>query len=149
MGPYGGDTGVEFTKLPGNQGVLVNGACTAYQTYIIFKFSDGISFKNKMINGHKYFVVKRVVGASDDVRFMDTYSTKFNTTTCDVITYNNPSSAGVDPGLLLYSGQSVVNSIIKPMMFDLTKMYGAGNEPDLNTCKAIFNMPYYPYHKLS
>lgn len=37
------------------------------------------------------------------------------------------------------------NGTIKYMMFDLTLMFGAGNEPALEECKKIFSEDYYPY----
>ena len=145
-GPYSGNS-VSFTKLPGTQGVLVEGVCTDDQCYVIFSVPGG--FKNKMIEGHKYLVVKNILGTRDPVKFMDTYSTRFNTTSFQIITYHAPGSGSVDAGLLLYRGDTANHVIVRPMVFDLTKMYGAGNEPTEEECQAIFGMPYYPYHKLS
>lgn len=38
-----------------------------------------------------------------------------------------------------------LNKTIIPQFFDLTKMFGAGNEPTLEECKNIFSADYYPY----
>ncbi len=37
------------------------------------------------------------------------------------------------------------NLVVHPMIFDLTQMFGSGNEPTLEECKKIFSANYYPY----
>lgn len=55
------------------------------------------------------------------------------------------SSTG-DANLLLY-GTGVSGGTIsgKFSVFDLTQMFGSGNEPTLEECKRIFSADYYPY----
>lgn len=44
------------------------------------------------------------------------------------------------------SGTTVSNLVFKPQLFDLTQMFGSGNEPSLAECRQIFNADYYPYN---
>lgn len=46
----------------------------------------------------------------------------------------------------VYSGTTVNNLVFTPQLFDLTLMFGAGNEPaTVEEFEAMFPLPYYPY----
>lgn len=103
-------------------------------------------------NGHKLFL--KYVNVSNTTK-MDLY---FNTspkwTNRDVPTGSGYIYETIDYGtstigdarLMLY-GQGVSGGTVsgKFSLFDLTLMFGAGNEPTLEECKKIFSADYYPY----
>lgn len=44
------------------------------------------------------------------------------------------------------SGQTVAGEIAKPQLYDLTQMFGAGNEPTIEQFKKLFAQKIYPYN---
>lgn len=49
-------------------------------------------------------------------------------------------------GLTVFDGKTVSNVTFYPQLFDLTQMFGAGNEPTtVAEFEALFPQPYYPY----
>ena len=57
------------------------------------------------------------------------------------------SSDKLHVDITLYKTTSVSNATVKPQFFDLTEMFGAGNEPTTPTeFRAMFPDDYYPYN---
>lgn len=53
---------------------------------------------------------------------------------------------GCPARIVVLSGKTVTNAIVWPQVFDLTLMFGAGNEPStVAEFEAMFPLPYYPY----
>ena len=48
--------------------------------------------------------------------------------------------------LTVMEGTTVTNQIWKPLVFDLTLMFGAGNEPTIEQFDALFTADFYPYN---
>lgn len=44
------------------------------------------------------------------------------------------------------AGQTVAGEIAKPQLYDLTQMFGAGNEPTIDQFKKLFAQKIYPYN---
>lgn len=44
------------------------------------------------------------------------------------------------------AGQTVAGEIAKPQLYDLTQMFGAGNEPTIEQFKKLFTQKIYPYN---
>ena len=116
--------GVTFTNN-GDESIIVNGTATANVDY------RGISNNAKLnvVAGHKYLMRGCPAGGSKD-----TYDLRLPFLGFD---YGNGLIAKLtDNGAAYYYMQIIVragivcdNLIFKPQLFDLTEMYGAGNEP--------------------
>ena len=60
--------------------------------------------------------------------------------------FTNNSTLQVNAVARVYSGYTATNLIFRPQLFDLTQMFGAGNEPTtVEQFKAMFPNDYYPY----
>ncbi len=90
-----------------------------------------------LVVGHKYLVL----GESGEARAQvyDTaghYAGSIFTNTRE----------GCPARIVVLSGKVVTNAIVYPQVFDLTLMFGAGNEPaTVEEFEAMFPLPYYPY----
>ena len=92
------------------------------------------------VNGHKYLVSGVPTGGSSS-----TYGAYWSNSgmfySDTVVTYNSSGSFNIR----ILSGTTVNISCI-PQVFDLTKMFGAGNEPaTVDAFRALFPLPYYTY----
>ena len=54
---------------------------------------------------------------------------------------------GTNIRILIKNGTTVNGLKFWPKWFDLTDMYGAGNEPTIEEFNRIYNGDYYPFHK--
>ena len=116
---------------------------TASQTTLAFIQKFTVS----MPAGHVYYVcgIPESVRSTNDMRF-GAYSDDdgvffaYNTIVTASSTFNNVR-------MLVNTGRTANNVLVKPQLFDLTQMFGAGNEP---TTPAefwqYFDNKYYPYN---
>lgn len=99
----------------------------------------------------------RIVILKDDSNVLQNkYLSLFNRTTLTQITNNTAKSLyqntndtlGCGFGFAGFSGGEVVEDVqIKVNIFDLTKMFGEGNEPTIEEFEAMFPNDYYEYNE--
>ena len=133
--------GVTFTKLD-NGKFVANGTATGEDAY----FSDSFI----PIKGHVYLEKSCPKGGS-----AETYRSYI--TGSGVVMDTNYGSGVIAPinvdarvyivPLMVKSGATVNNLVVYPQIYDLTAMFGSGNEPStVEEFEAIFPNNYYPYN---
>lgn len=133
--------GVTFTKLD-NGKFVANGTATGGDAY----FSDSFI----PIKGHVYLEKSCPKGGS-----AETYRSYI--TGSDVVMDNNYGSGVIAPinvdarvyivPLMVKSGATVNNLVVYPQIYDLTAMFGSGNEPtSVEEFEKMFPAEYYPYN---
>ena len=133
--------GLTFTNN-GDGTYTVNGTATAEAT--VSKQISGIK------KAHKYLLKGCPQGGS-----LGTYSLNFTTSATLVINDTGDGAIGtaVADGitwlvLRVKNGTTVNNIVYKPQYFDLTEMFGAGNEPStVEEFNAIYPNDFYPYRQ--
>lgn len=81
-----------------------------------------------LINGHKYFVYDNQGGSFNNVVFTVNNLGSADNSEGNIWTYLNSNS--IQPAYFwVDSGRVINNRVYKPQLFDLTEMYGIGNEP--------------------
>lgn len=110
--------GVTFTNN-GDGTITVNGTCTnQYYSGIYLNIET-----DKMNPGHIYF---NTAGGSLLLEYSGGYLMKSNNT---IFTLPEYEYIQTRVAIRISSGVTVSDMILKPQLFDLTEMYGAGNEP--------------------
>lgn len=133
--------GVTFTKLD-NGKFVANGTATGGDAY----FSDSFI----PIKGHVYLEKSCPKGGS-----AETYRSYI--TGSGVVMDTNYGSGVIAPinvdarvyivPLMVKSGATVNNLVVYPQIYDLTAMFGSGNEPaSVEEFEKIFPADYYPYN---
>lgn len=133
--------GVTFTKLD-NGKFVANGTATGGDAY----FSDSFI----PIKGHVYLEKSCPKGGS-----AETYRSYI--TGSGVVMDTNYGSGVIVPinvdarvyivPLMVKSGATVNNLVVYPQIYDLTAMFGSGNEPStVEEFEAMFPADYYPYN---
>lgn len=124
--------GVTFTNN-GDGSVTLNGTATAGAEYFLIGPSDKFG-----VVGHKYFLCGCPSGGSYNT-YRITSSIELNGTWKDG--FSDDGTAGGNVSRALSSGETIYiqisiksgctanNLIFRPQLFDLTQMFGAGNEP--------------------
>ena len=138
--------GVTFTNN-GDGSITVNGTATDLSVFLLFNYTDSL------ISGHKYLIF----GSPNDA------SAKAYIQCYDDINRQWLSDAGgggiaifpkvVGPNvnsfirIRIAGGYTANNLIFKPQLFDLTEIFGAGNEPSTpEEFRAMFPEDYYSYN---
>lgn len=130
-------SGLTFTNN-GDGSITVSGTATSsgYNRLSAFFDSNAIS----VISGHKHYcklpnVVERVT-LSNDNNSINFYNENqiLSITTNGTVSYDLYFTSGV-----------TYNYTFKPQLFDLTAMFGAGNEPTVEEFDTMFPADYYPY----
>lgn len=113
--------------------------------YSVNGTSSGVSYStitNATVPNHVYFMSIKQTGTG--VYIWQLGYTNQRTAT-EAIVSNNSSNAF---GLYVLGGTTVNDSNIIPQIFDLTQMFGAGNEPStVEEFRALFPKDYYPYNE--
>lgn len=133
--------GVTFTKID-NVKFVANGTATGGDAY----FSDSFV----PIKGHVYLEKSCPKGGS-----AETYRSYI--TGSNVVMDTNYGSGVIAPinvdtrvyivPLMVKSGATVNNLVVYPQIYDLTAMFGSGNEPSTaEEFEAMFPADYYPYN---
>lgn len=130
--------GVTLTKSNGMW--TLSGTCTSNGGRMIIINSEYIYLKS----GHKYALL-----VENKVNVKPCLSNKENgeliaSLTASRIFIASSSYTTVVLGLNLDKDKEYTGTL-KINIFDLTKMFGSGNEPTLEECKKIFSADYYPY----
>lgn len=132
--------GVTFTNN-GDGTITVNGTCTNpyYSAYKIKENLYGI------ISGHKYAILG--TGTNVSVAFNATYQGGYIwKVSNNIFTLPENEYTEFNSQLRVTAGVSVSNITVKPQLFDLTEMYGAGNEPTtVEEFREKFPNELYPY----
>lgn len=143
--------GVTFTNN-GDGSITVSGTSTAsdYSQYALF---GNVYVHLTVIANHKYFFSLHnystepgfiwVIGGTSDPVF-----NYFEASKKGFITTSLGSKTGTCYMILrVNKGISVDNKITRPQLFDLTEIFGAGNEPSTpEEFRAMFPDDYYPYN---
>lgn len=124
--------------------VHVTGTCETGNYAYIRLFELNIT----IIGGHKYFVAggaDRNFDSPDYCVYFDRKTSSVIIPSKGVIITGEPSTTfltflRVQPG-------TTIDATFTPQLFDLTKMFGAGNEPaTIEEFRAMFPADYYPYN---
>ena len=124
-------------------------------TYTANGTSTGVSYISKdikFIEGHKYYMRSlTTIGSEATYKACITGNNIFNRMT-DVgygeIDTASITAIGYFVPLYVPKGTTVENLKIIPQIYDLTKMFGAGNEPSTpEEFEALFPEDYYPYNE--
>ena len=132
--------GVTFT-FPGDGIVALNGTCT--------KEGQAIAVATPAnVKGHKYLIIasplSNVYGVGQLLFTSQVYGA--DTTGHGAIIVNGSSNATWYYTLYLYNGVTYDNVKLQPQIFDLTAMFGSGNEPaSVEEFEKMFPADYYPY----
>ncbi len=141
-------SGVTFTNN-GDGSITVNGTASSTAN-AGFNVEKNIS----VIQGHKYYATMSkpiehnnfwlgLYTASGDQPFQGATILERNGRILDCAV----SSDAVNCTITLYKNKSVSNAVVKPQLFDLTQMFGAGNEPATpEEFRAMFPNDYYAYN---
>ena len=132
--------GVKFT-FPGDGIVALNGTCTEEGQAIAIVVSTNVK-------GHKYLLRANPLSGVYGVKLLLFSSQGYgdDQTGRGVIITNGSSNAKWYYTLYVYKDVTYDNVKIQPQFFDLTQMFGAGNEPTTaEGFEKIFPADYYPY----
>lgn len=141
-------SGVTFTNN-GDGSITVNGTASSTAN-AGFNVEKNIS----VIQGHKYYATMSkpiehnnfwlgLYTDSGDQPFQGATILERNGRILDCTV----SSDKVNCTITLYKNKSVSNAVVKPQLFDLTQMFGAGNEPATpEEFRAMFPNDYYTYN---
>ena len=135
--------GVTFTNN-GDGTITANGTATANSTFNLIYKADLFT-----IIGHKYLLI----GCPEGGNILSTYFLRYDsdggTVGYDVgngVIFTKTAEKIAYVNIRVYAGYTANNLIFKPQLFDLTEMYGAGNEPTtVAEFKEKFPDDLYPY----
>lgn len=109
-----------------------------------FKVNSNV--KTRFVSGHKYLALLRGVTSTNELYLrVDDMSGQLWIATWkgSLFTANDTYKTLIYIRALQYSGEDVT---VIPQIFDLTAMFGAGNEPStVEEFEAMFHADYYPY----
>ena len=130
------NSGVTFTNN-GDGTITVNGT----STQLVGFYLQGINF----IENHTYLLIGCPSGGSTSTYILDTGADIGNDKGNGTI--SKPKLVGNRYfSIYVYANTTCNNLVFKPQLFDLTEMFGAGNEPKtVAEFKAKFPNDYYPY----
>lgn len=136
-------SGVTWTNN-GDGTIMANGTATANSTFnLIYKANSFTIIR------HKYLLIGCPEGGEASSKYFLRYDSDGGTVGFDIgngviFTKTNEKAAYVN--MRVYAGYTANNLIFKPQLFDLTEMYGAGNEPTtVAEFKEKFPDDLYPY----
>lgn len=131
--------GVTFTNN-GDGTITVNGTATANSTFNLVYKANLLT-----IIGHKYLLIGCPEGGNYYLRYdSDGGKQAYDMGNGVIFTKTNEKIAYIN--IRVYTGYTANNIVFKPQLFDLTEMYGAGNEPaTVAEFKAKFPNEMYDY----
>ena len=133
--------GVTVTITSATNSLTFNsGTCTELQR---IRYND-----YSMVQGHKYLISGMPSDSSAEKYFMrlnnaDGSITRKNFYEPSIYTCEYTETQRLYISIL--QGVTVNEDVFRPQIFDLTTMFGAGNEPSVSYFKAMFPLDYYPY----
>lgn len=130
-------SGVTFTKNSDGSWTADGTATADIQKYIV----TGLA----IVGGHSYLVKGCPAGGGANAYSLGISNVKIDTGAGGIYTIMS-SATGVDFILNVSNGQTLNNLVFTPQLFDLTAMFGAGNEPTtVAEFEAMYPEAYYPY----
>ena len=138
--------GVTFTNNRDGT-ITVNGTATANAIFAPI----GISNPTPIVSGHKFLFISCPSGGSLNTYYSDLKDVPGDHSFYDVGTGVIMTAASTVIGLRfnirVVSGYTANNLVFKPQLFDLTQMFGAGNEPATPAeFWSYFDHKLYPYN---
>lgn len=138
--------GVTFTNN-GDGTITANGTATATAIFapIVPKNPTPI------VSGHKFLFTSCPSGGSLSTYFSDLKKVPEDDTFFDIgeglIMTTTSTTTGLRFNIRVSSGYTANNLVFKPQLFDLTQMFGAGNEPTTpEEFWSYFDHKFYPYN---
>lgn len=130
-------SGVTIQRNVANNSLTITGTASTSKTiFSVINIVVG-STNDKLVDGHKY----AVVFDSQDVGVRLGYEgASENHKSSYIITGNGAYSKAL--GINVEAG-TTYNETMRPMLCDLTIMFGSGNEPTINEFRAMFPAEYY------
>lgn len=135
--------GITFTpNVDGS--ITINGTSTGAAQYIIFTNAPA----EMAITGHKYLLTGGFASGQSILLRFSGVTENIQTSGDPVIaTGNEAKYLGRPMYIVVGQGNTYSNLKVYPQFFDLTKIYGSGNEPTtVAAFKALFPLPYYAYN---
>ena len=133
--------GVTFTFFKDGT-ITLNGTATKTGSPIALAIT-------KNVKGHKYLIIANLLSGvyGENQLLFTSQSYGADTTGHGAIITNESSNAEWYYVLLLYAGVTYDNVKLQPQLFDLTAMFGSGNEPtSVEEFEAMFPNDYYQYN---
>ena len=120
--------GVTFTNN-GDGTIIVNGTATANTIFAPIIGSNSIP----VISGHKFLFISCPLGGSSSTYYSDLKTVPedrvFIDTGAGLIMTTSAATTALRFNIRVFSGYTANNLIFKPQLFNLTEMFGVGNEP--------------------
>ena len=139
--------GVTFTNN-GDGSIAVNGTATDLSVFLLFS-----PYTDSLIPGHKYLISGSPNDASTNayIQCYDNINLEWlrDTGGGGIAIFQKAvgSNAGSFIRIRIAGGYTANNLVFKPQLFDLTQMFGEGNEPTtVAQFRAMFPDDYYPYN---
>ena len=131
--------GVTFTNN-GDGTITANGTAAANAD---FGLTDNTY---KILANHKCLITGGINGVAK-IRFSGSPTGVWEDNGGGVITNQTVDTTAYNFSIRVNSGTTASNLVFKPQLFDLTQMFGAGNEPSTpEEFRAMFPDDYYPYN---
>ena len=138
--------GVTFTNN-GDGTIIANGTATANAVFAPISLSN----PTPIVSGHKFLFISCPSGGSMSTYYSDLKKVPEDESFYDVgrgvVVATTSTTTGLRFNIRVFSGYTANNLVFKPKLFDLTQMFGAGNEPATPAeFRAMFPDDYYPYN---
>ena len=134
-------SGIDYVSDGKN--ISLNGSATSYTEFMI----SGTPLPVPVLKGHKYYISTGLTeGMSGLSIALGSTNMSIDTRTKGIMTC---STGNMELRFLLCvsTGVTLNNTVITPKLVDLTKMFGAGNEPStVEEFEAMFPNDYYEYN---
>ena len=138
--------GITITKDE-NGNLILNGTCSSPNNYYMVMVNRAGFAKVKLIAGHKYLKTTRQNQLGSYFTGMENTSTNLFDTFDVIFTFGSIQENNLSY-VLVIQPNAICNSLkVIPQLFDLTQMFGAGNEPTtVEEFNRIFPNNYYQYN---
>lgn len=121
--------GITFTNN-GDGSISVNGTATGFSAMLLY---EGSNYRSLFIVGHKYLLTGAPSGCSSNcyLQVWDSINSEWmkDLGTGTIGQFQKEATGACLIRIRVASGTTVENLVFKPRIFDLTKLFGAGNEP--------------------
>ena len=131
--------GVTFTNV-GNGKLVLSGIATARVLLPVVSSS----FMKTWDTSHKYYLRKLYPGSSASTIYWNTYN---KLVVSDIILGSAMNFTANYPRICIEREVDTTGIEIIPQIFDLTMMFGEGNEPTIEQFEAMLSESYYPFNE--
>ena len=134
--------GVSITKNIESSTITFNGTSTDHIWYHVHDYSSELRYTN-LIKGYKYYISGMPV---NDLGVVFQLTNLYELQGEQIFTAPNTSNGIGAFDIYVPKGVTLTDFVVTPQLFNLTEMFGAGNEPKtVAEFKAKFPNDYYPY----